>query len=356
MPIIGLTDRGLSFPEIGQIRKGIKVEMTRKDGSKVMVPKDLDYFRVEFDEQEQETAARFVDKYGQQPQEINIILPFDEIERCWDAWLEAYTAGRMVARADGERFIYLVDTKTGLPKVKNGEPFTKYEPGQVVGKDYQGKDIYASPVGRLKIIVPELARAAFLTVHTTSKHDISNLSRQLAAFKQLNGGVIKGIPLVLRRRPKGISIPMEDGQRTRMQKWLLSIEADPTWVRAKLTEVKTLALPDVETLLLEDGDDLPGLIISVGPDDYQEEPEPTEMSLETARLVETSEGVEYGELAKEKLMQVWGALTKKINQAGASKEVADAVDLDELAYKRDAARVLLAAQDQKQEQEPEPES
>lgn len=346
MPIIGLTDRGLSFPEIGQIRKGIKVEKIRPDGSKYTVPKDLDYFRVEFDEQEQETAARFVTKYGEQPQEINIILPFDEIERCWDAWLEAYTSGRMVARADGERFIFWVDTETGLPKVKNGEPLTRYEPGQAVGKTKKGEDIFASPVGRLKIIVPELARAAYLTAHTTSAHDISNISRQLAAFKQLNGGVIKGIPLVLRRRPKGISIPMEDGQRTRMQKWLLSIEADPQWVKAKLVEVKGLALPDVDALLLEPGDDDPGLIEAVLPEIYQEpEQEPAGMDLETAKAVQSSDGVPYGELAKDRLIQVWGALTKKINQAGASKEVADAVDVDELAYKRDAAAVLLAAQD-----------
>ena len=349
MPIKGLTDRGLSFPEIGSVRKGIKEERI-KDGKTIQVPKDLDYFRVEFDEQERETAAKFLEVYGPQPQEINIILPFDEIDRIWDAWLEAYTAGRMVARADGERFIFWVDTATGKTKVKNGEPLTRYKPGQAVGKTQKGKDIFASPVGRLKIIVPELARAAYLTAHTTSAHDISNLSRQLAAFKQLNGGVIKGIPLVLRRRPKGISIPMEDGQRTRMQKWLLSIEADPTWVKAKLAEVKTLALPDGVSLLLEPGDDDPNLIEAVLPGIFQD-PEPAKMDLETASQVQSSDGVPYGEMARDRLYKIWGALQKKINQAGASKEVTDAIDLDELAYKRDAAEVLLAAQDQEQEQE-----
>ncbi len=238
MPIKGLSDRGLSFPEIGQIRKGAK-KTEKRPG------KDLQWFRVEFDEQEQETAGKFHQRYGDKPDEINIILPFDEIERCWDAWLEAYTAGRMVARSDGEKFTYLIDTETGEIIVKGGEPHTPYKEDMSVGKDYQDKPVYCKPVGRLKVLVPELARAAYLTVMTSSVHDIANISAQLEAFKKLNGGVIKGIPLVLRRRPKKISVPnpKKKGQRMRMEKWMLSIEADPVWVRAKLAEVKHLALP-----------------------------------------------------------------------------------------------------------------
>ena len=166
-----------------------------------------------------------------------------------DAWLEAYTAGRMVARSDGERFTYLIDTDTGEILVRNGKPDAPYTDGQTVGKDSKGKAVYCRPVGRLKVIVPELARAAFLTVNTTSVHDIHNISSQLEAFKELNNGVIKGVPLVLRRRPKSISTPRKDGSRVRMEKYLLSIEADPTWVKAKLAEVKHLSLPDVYPLL-----------------------------------------------------------------------------------------------------------
>src|SRR5512139_2981369 len=113
MPIVGLTDRGLAFPEIGQIRKGAKKSGNRPG-------EDLTFFRVEFDEREKKAADEFVRTYGAQPQAIRIILPFNEIERMWDAWLEAYTAGRMVARADGEKYIYLIDTKTNRLLVKNG--------------------------------------------------------------------------------------------------------------------------------------------------------------------------------------------------------------------------------------------
>src|SRR4030043_96304 len=241
-PIRGLSDRGLSFPEIGQIRKGAP-----KDETKNRPGKDLDYFRVEIDPRETEAVQTFKKVYGDKPDSINVILPFNEIDKMWEAWLEAYTAGRMVARSDGEYFVYLVDTKTGEVLVKNGldkkgnkMPYTDK---QVVGKDYKKNEIRCKPVGRLKVIVPELARAAYMTVLTTSINDIANISEQLSAFQELNSGTIAGIPFVLRRRPKKISRPGENGQRIRVEKWLLSIEADPTWGRAKLSQVKRLALP-----------------------------------------------------------------------------------------------------------------
>src|SRR4030043_1370870 len=277
MPIKGLSDRGLAFPEIGQIRKGApKIEGKNRPGT------DLKYFRVTFDEKETEAVQIFEKRYGKEPNEIHVILPFNEIDKMWEAWLEAYTAGRMVARSDGEYFVYLVDTKTGEVLVKNGldkkgnkMPYTDK---QVVGKDYKGNEIKCKPVGRLKVIVPELARAAYMTVLTTSINDIAYISDKWSAFQELNSGTIAGIPFVLRRRPKKISRPGENGQRIRVEKWLLSIEADPTWVRAKLSQVKRLALPGngleheeiVESTLIEVEDEWepPNEVI-------EEEPPPT---------------------------------------------------------------------------------
>jgi len=253
MTIKGLTNRSLSFPEIGQIRKGAPKTENGQLG------KDLTYFRVLFDEKETQAAGMFKQKYGEQPQEINILLPFDEIDRCWDAWLEAYTAGRMVARSDGEKFIYLIDTKTGEILVKDGEPFKAYKQTPVgTYKDSKGVDqpIECKPVGRLKVVIPELQRLAYMTVMTTSVHDIANISAQLEALKQVNGGRLAGIPMVLRRRPKKISTPKKDGSRARYAKWMLSIEADPGWVRAKLLDFKHAALPGNGLDLLGAGEDM----------------------------------------------------------------------------------------------------
>lgn len=256
MGIKGLTDRNMAFPEIGVIRKGApKPQDGRVPG------KDLTYFRVEFDDRELEAAAKFRKINGDEPREINIMLPFDDIDRVWDAWLEAYTAGRMVARSDGEKFIYLVDAKTGEVLVKNGQPFKRYEEGKPVGfytnqKTKKDEAIYCKPTGRLKVVIPELQRLAYLVVLTTSYHDIANISAQLEALKQVNNGRLAGIPLILRRRPKKISTPKPDGSKARYTKWMLSIEADPSWVKKMLMEVKHLALPGNGLDLLPAGEDV----------------------------------------------------------------------------------------------------
>lgn len=225
--IKGLTDRPAALPEIGAIRKGAeKPEDGKRPGA------DLKYFRVVFDERETESVAVFQDKYGKQPTEINILFPFNEIERNFEAWRETYGAGALLHRCNGEQVLYEIDPRTGEKLVINGEPF----------KTCDGK--VCKPVGRMKVIIPELARLAYLVVHTTSIHDIINLSRQLEALRMMNGGRLAGIPLKLRRRPVKISTPSgENGKRARREKWLLSVEADPEWVKASLIELKRAALP-----------------------------------------------------------------------------------------------------------------
>lgn len=248
MAIKGLTDRELAFPEIGHIRKGRIEKTTNQHGREVSIPKDLTYFRVDFDESEFEAAATFHSLYGPEPREITVVLPFNDIPKMWDPFLEAYTAGRMLARSDGETVLFQVDPQTGDVAVMNGRAVKTGQPvphptDNVAGYDYQNKPVKFKPTGRLKVVIPQLARAAYVTVHTTSYHDIVNLTSQLRALQTLNGGQIAGIPMILRRRPKKISTPDKDGKRVRREKWLLSIEADPEWVKAKLAQIHQDALP-----------------------------------------------------------------------------------------------------------------
>jgi hypothetical protein len=280
MPIKGLSDRGLAFPEIGQIRKGAK-KSERAPG------KDLTYFRVEFDELEKVAASNFRAAYKDQPTAIRILLPFNEIERTWDPWLEAYTAGRLVARSDGEWIVYQLDDMGDLlvhngVNVKTGERVPHPANG-IAGNDYRGTPVKFKPTGRLKVIVPELKRAAYLTVMTTSTHDIANISSQLAAFKELNGGQLAGIPFILRRRPKAISTPSENGQRVRRVKWLLSIEVDPDWAAAKFGQLNNLALPSgFEPAALPAGDIEE--IIDYDEDEVIEEVQPETINQETGEV------------------------------------------------------------------------
>jgi len=102
------------------------------------------------------------------------------------------------------------------------------------------------PTGRLKVIIPELRRLAYVVVHTTSRWDIVEITANLEALSRLTGNGINGIPLVLKRRPRMISTPGQDGKRARREKWLLSIEADPAWVDAQIGHMRLLAMPGVQ--------------------------------------------------------------------------------------------------------------
>lgn len=321
MPIKGLTDRGLAFPEIGQIRKGAKKEPNRPGV-------DLTYFRVEFDEQEPKAAEAFKAIYKDKPAFIRIIFPFNEIERMWDAWYEAYTAGRMIARSDGEFITYMLDEQgeiivhNGTDNAGNRVP---HPVDGIAGKDYKGNPIKFKATGRLKVIIPELSRAAYLTVMTTSIHDIGNISAQLGAFKELNNGQLAGIPFLLRRRPKAISTPTDNGQRARRVKWLISIEADPEWVKAKLGQVKALAMPHVdEGLLLPSGEVPQGVEIDL------DEDEVTEFETET---VDTEPDIELidplGKWAVEFAAKSWNVEPSEAAKSIASKQLGKRIDKQE---------------------------
>ena len=243
MPIKGATD-GIGFPEIGRIRKGAKKpEDGRSPG------KDLDYFRIEFGETEEDSEkwlSLIEAAYGKKPNFLEVLLPFDEVSKQWDANYEEYTAGSLVAISDGETIQYQADPETGAVIVKNGLSVATGEPvpyveGEPAGYFMRGKGKKAEkvavefePYGRLKVILPVLQRLGHLMLVTSSWNDIRNISESLAALSALNGGKLAGIPMILSRKPKQISVPMKGGKKKRMQKHLISIEAKPAWVKNML--------------------------------------------------------------------------------------------------------------------------
>jgi hypothetical protein len=232
MPIKGLTDQPKQFKEIGQLRKGApKPKDQQRPGA------DLTYFRATFEEGEDKAVAMFHDAYGDEPREINIRLPFDTVEENFDAWQEAYVQSGLIHRCDGEYVQYEIDPRTGEVLVMDGLDAN----GEQVKCDGSAD---CKPTGRLKVIIPELRRLAFMTVLTTSVWDILNISRQLEAIRYMNGGKLQRVPLVLTRRPREISTPSgKGGKKARREKWLLGIEADPDWVEAQILKLPAIEEP-----------------------------------------------------------------------------------------------------------------
>lgn len=236
MAIKGLTDRAASFPQIGILRKGApSEERTNSAGKKYNhYGKDLHYFR--FDTDDADAAGRFRTVYGDEPSSVRVYLPFAGAAENFEAWQEHWTAGALQHRCDGETCVLWLQ---GQRYSTQAAPC----PHRALGKDERDR---CKPTGRLKVVIPELRRLAYVTVLTGSIHDIIALTEQLTALEQLRGD-LRGIPMILRRTPREISMPGSNGKRTRMEKWLISIEAAPSWVDLQLAAQERAALPDGAT-------------------------------------------------------------------------------------------------------------
>lgn len=268
MSIRGLTDKQAAFPSVGVLRKGEKKPETGNAPGK-----DLTYFR--FVSEDALANKMFADAYPNEDslRNINVFLPHKTTDENMDAWIEKWVAGGLVYRSDGESMALWRTDKGGYSTEM------KPDPKPEIGEDGKRKD-GSMQVGRLSVIVPELGRFVTITVMTTSKHDIINLTRQLRSYEAFRGD-LRGIPFVLKRRKEMISTPAPGGKRARREKWLLSIETQPAWTMAQLGAMQQAALPSGGIVDMPENDyfELPANISNPFEDDAPEpdfEPAPTD--------------------------------------------------------------------------------
>lgn len=231
MPIKGLTTQGgESFPEIGKLRKGgQRRKRKNKDGKEYEIfGEELTYFR--FDSKDPSAIAAFKNAYGAGPTEVKCFLPSDDVDTAFFTCKEEWSAGGLKRRCDGENLLVL--------QLSDGRYQRQFAAPVPCIEDCQCKE-----VGRLKVILRGLNRFAYVTAETHSINDIVNIHKQLSAAK-MTFGQLTNIPFVLRRVPMEISTPTNDGKRARREKWMLSIEVDPTWAEPRLAAMDAIALQE----------------------------------------------------------------------------------------------------------------
>jgi hypothetical protein len=243
MAINGLTDKDAAFPSLGVLRKGEKKTDENKPG------KDLTYFR--FVSEDDLANQIFFSAYPSEDtmRNINVYLPYKTTQENMidGTWIEKWIAGGLVYRSDGEKIVLWRTPKGGFSTEQKPDPKPEVlEDGKRADGSLQ--------VGRLTVIIPELGRLMTVTVLTTSKWDIINLTRQLRSYEALEGD-LRGIPFVLRRKLETISTPMKGGKRARRQKWLLSIETLPRYTMPKIAAMERAALPaSVDSEIIDSND------------------------------------------------------------------------------------------------------
>jgi len=239
MPIHELQEGVPRFKRLGIIRLG-KPKHHNRPGE------PSDHFELR-------DAPELVAIYGPAPTKLNVFLPFDDLDLNLDAWHRLYGAGALKCRGDGRIINYCISdagevlVRDGIAQVAFDENGEHFEPGDVVPcpgfqRGYpKCKD--CQPRAILRVMIREIPRLGYWQIATSSKHSILNLTGELRWTKEFFGR-LAGIPMILELRAEPISVPMQ-GKRVRMKKYILHIEPDPAWVKARVQAIQREVLPEL---------------------------------------------------------------------------------------------------------------
>lgn len=278
-----------SFPEVAVLRKGKpKKNMTKKraDGSSYtiqVVGEDLnqkmrlhflpgtDAVKADFHAAHPRELVTYPENYTIREGEyeltrLNAVVPATNVWSAWEYGNEVYQAGRRLGLADDDHYIYLKDPLDGNKfLVKDGEPYRKFEPGEVIHyeRDNKSFDLKMKVSGRLRLVLTDLMSAGQLvqvTLKTTSYYDCLNIKNQLAGIQAIadivKNGNAGGVIFSVYRSSQNVTWNKPDGGAMRVDKWFFNIQADPEWVKRAFACMSKNAL-NGETLaaaLLPSGD------------------------------------------------------------------------------------------------------
>ncbi len=265
---MSLKDRDRTRPRrlvrLGIIRLGYKEKRQRKDGSEYEFPVQADHFVLT-------DAQELTQVYGKQPRELDVILPFPDVERNFDAAYTVWAGGVLVCRGDGEFVEYAAPFKVttkkngktavyndaGDTQVSGGAaqvPFdwngTHFEPGELVPCSGASQDLYPhckackmSAILKVMMADPRLFRLGYYQIATGSGRNYDTILGTLELIGD-QAGKVNGIPFKLRLVEEQTTY-QENGKRRKTTKWFLQLEPDPTFVRKlySKTAAGILALP-----------------------------------------------------------------------------------------------------------------
>ena len=350
-----------AFPVVATIRKGGAKKRVNKNGREIEVVGDdlKDKFRVVFDPGTEDIQRRFQEVYQtSEPTRIRAMIPFTSVSKAWEYYSEAYNAGRLIARADEDKFLVYRNPLTGEYEVRDGEPYREFHPGMTIAYERDGRryELKMKCTGRLKLWLPEVCmipgerpqiRMVYFVVKTTSFYDCLNISANLRAVQDLaealpgQHGNAAGIPIILYRKEQEICWNKPDGSAQRVKKWLIQIEMDPQFVAAAFQRMSQFALTGgMPAGMLESGAPVvnPQAEISLGvdPDEEEEEGEGTGSPLQ-------NDGDDWKDLVQDAVFRPEEQAHPPIDPPVVDRTPAPAPSPSAPATPLDAAKALLAA-------------
>ncbi len=257
MPIESLSNR-VRMPRLGKIHLGVKSQTTR-DGHPVEYPTATEYF-VCPDEVKQ--------VYGDQPRELDIMLPSEDPELFSPQYLKAYSLSQgLICRGNGVTAQRKIDLKTGaIADSKTGS-----WDWREVSCNPQECELYMKKscrqVMNLLFLLPKVPGLGAYQIDTSSYHSIVNVNSMVRLLKAIVGRCSM-IPLTLILRPQEVN-PQGTTKKT---VHVLDIRQDVT-----LSEVAQQALlPPARVLMPEVAEDIPEDLYPASVLEEADSPEPSE--------------------------------------------------------------------------------
>jgi len=255
---IAIRKQQIAFPTVAIIRKGGPKQQRTKNGQTYeTVGKDLEQlFRVVFEPGMERYEKRFLELYGTlTPTTINAMLPFNDLSACYEISSEAYQAGMLVFKAVNGQVIVHRDPQNGEYLVRNGEAispgakldFDPYETPNLTYTAHNGntKVLPIKANTRVKLFVPEMEDFVWFLLKSNSYYDSLNIMNNIAAVQAVaesaTGGRVAGVRINVFRALQSILWNSPNGPR-RIQKWLLNIKIDPSWVKQMVTRMSESTL------------------------------------------------------------------------------------------------------------------
>lgn len=250
MPIRDRSRRRLV--RLGVIRLGHR-EKRKSNGREYEFPVQDDHFVLtDAPEVAEFYAAQGIDEV----RELDVLLPFPDIERNFDAWYQVWAGGVLVCQGDGEYVQYAVPftcsvSSKGNTSVRNAPgdtlisngvarvPFdwndTHFEAGEYVPCPGAAQDLYPHCAAcrlnaLLKVMMadPALFRMGYYQISTGSGRNYDTI---MGTLEQMPADRLNGFPFKLRLVEEQTTYQDTDGQRKKTNKWFLQLEPDPTITR-----------------------------------------------------------------------------------------------------------------------------
>ncbi|MCB0213480.1 MAG: hypothetical protein KDJ52_29325, partial [Anaerolineae bacterium] len=210
--------------------------------------------------------------YGLKPTTLNIVFPFHGIDENAPAAHKLHNGTGVVCIGNGREIIHAINPQTGRKIVRDGVALYDFEEtlpggqgkkrfrqGDFVGcpgkeHSYYNKCMFCSPSTTLKFYIKEIPTLSTFDLDTGSEANYRRIIAQLGYFAlpQSQGGLgmsLQGVPFMLHITPEQMSYTKKDKKgnpigRAKTTKYLLSLEAEPSYM-ARLNAVqRQLAAPE----------------------------------------------------------------------------------------------------------------